>query len=97
MVFRKILKLDKTMEKYRARLVANTKQRECIFFNPCSLVTRITSINNYRYSYNTQSNLRQMDVKIVFFLNGDLENKFSAPATWLYIVVKGFFERKNIN
>jgi hypothetical protein len=74
-VFKKKLRHDGIIEKYKMRLVAkgyNQKEEED-FFNTCSLVARLTTIRvllSLASSYGLL--VYQMDVKTTF-LNGELE------------------------
>ncbi|KAL6218155.1 hypothetical protein ACLB2K_011371 [Fragaria x ananassa] len=88
-IFKRKLKADGSIDKYKARLVLKGyKQREGLdYFNIYSLVTRITSIKIV-LAIDALRNLEvyQMDVKTAF-LNGDVEEEiymeqpegFSAP------------------
>ena len=77
-VLRKKLKLDGSVDKNKARLVAiGFRYRENIdFFNTFFPVTKITSIRVF-LSIDALNNLliHQMDVKTTF-INGDLEEEF---------------------
>ena len=76
-IFKKKLKSDSSIDKYKAILVAKGfKQKECLdFFDIYSPVTRITSIRLLiAIAVLNNLEIHQMDVKITF-LNDELEEK----------------------
>lgn len=77
MDFKQKMKIDGTIDKYKVRLVIKGyKQREDLdYFDPCSPVTRITSIRMILAIVALRNlEVHQMDVKTVF-LNEDLEEE----------------------
>ena len=76
-IFKRKLKADGSIDKYKARLVVKGyKQKEGVdYFDPYSLVTRITSIQML-IAITALHNLKihQMDVKTTF-LNGELNEE----------------------
>lgn len=75
-IFKKKIKADGTIDKYKARLVAKRyKQNEGVdFFDTYSPVTRIASIRILSIASLYDLVIHQMDVKTAF-LNGDLEEE----------------------
>ena len=74
-MFKKKLRLDGTIEKYKASLVAKdyTQKEGEDFFDTYSSVARLTTIR-VLLSLTASHGLLEMDVKIAF-LNGELEEE----------------------
>ena len=76
-VFKRKLKPDGTIDKYKAHFVAKGYKRKhnVDYFDTCSLITRISSIRIlFAIASSYKLVVHQMDVKIAF-LNGDLEEE----------------------
>ncbi|GKD19076.1 retrotransposon protein, putative, ty1-copia subclass [Tanacetum coccineum] len=75
-IFKKKIKADGTIDKYKARLVIKGFRQANVYFDTYSLVTRITS---FRMTLDIVAlrklEVHQMDVKTAF-LNGDLEKEY---------------------
>ena len=86
--FKKKMKADRSIDKYKARLVIKGyKQKECLdYFDTYSPVTRISSIRMLiaiAAIHNLE--IHQMDVKTVF-LNGDLDEEIYMEQPEWFIV-----------
>ena len=76
-IFKRKLKVDRSIDKYKARLVVKGyKQNECMdYFDTYSPVTRITSIRMLMAIVALHNlEIHQMDVKSTF-LNGELNDE----------------------
>ena len=75
-IFKRKLKANGSIDKYKARLVGKGfKQKDLDFFNTYSLVTRITSIRVLIAIIALHNpKIHQMDVKTTF-LNGELKKE----------------------
>jgi len=76
-IFKKKLKLDGSIHKYKARpMIREFNQKKGVdYFNTCSLVTKIGTIRTMVTLASIHSLvIHQMDVKTTF-LNGDLEEE----------------------
>jgi len=72
-IFKKKLRPDGTVNKYKGKLKGFTQQKGIDFFDTCSPVARISSIRILLALASIHNTfIHQMDVKTAF-LNGDLE------------------------
>nr|GEV36037.1 zinc finger, CCHC-type [Tanacetum cinerariifolium] len=86
-IFKRKLKIDRTIEKFKARLVIQGFKQKSDYFDTYASVARISTIKlliAMALIYNLV--IHQMDVKTAF-LNGDLDEEFYMNQPWGFIVL----------